>query len=229
MQYQLPIFENLCPGWQKIAHLGIRRVFARGAWIIEMDTPINGVYLVKEGSVEVVLDTLHGPEKVLYYVGPGSIFGEVSCFVSSQSDEAHVRARSACVCYFFSREQIEGIIASHYPHLLIELIRAEAHKIRMYGVLLQDSLDSDHFMRVCKMLIYLARFRRGDIAPDQIQVNIQPEITQTDMARLMGIHRVTVTKAINRLKRLGILKGFTKKSLEISDFPALCHLVENAQ
>ena len=229
MQYQLPIFENLCPSWQKIAHLGIRRAFARGARIIDMDIPLNGVYLVQEGAVEVILYTQHGPEKVLFYVGPGCIFGEVSCFVSAgtgESGEAHVRARSACVCYFFSREQIEGMIASQYPHLLIELIRAEAYKIRMYGVLLQDSLNSDHFVRVCKMLVYLARFKGVDIAQGQIQVTIQPEMTQNDMARLMGIHRVTVTKAISRLKRMGILRRFSKKSLEISDFSALCQLVE---
>jgi DNA-binding GntR family transcriptional regulator len=47
------------------------------------------------------------------------------------------------------------------------------------------------------------------------------------MARLMGIHRVTVTKAISRLKSMGILQRFSKKTLEIADFPALCQLVEN--
>jgi len=229
MQYQLPIFENLCPGWQKISHLGIRRVFARGASIIDLDMQVNGVYLVKEGAVEVILYTPHGPEKVLYYVGPGCIFGEVSCFVSGEIDEARVRARSACVCYFFSREQIEGMLASQYPHLLIELIRAEAHKIRMYGVLLQDSLSGDRFMRVCKMLVYLVRFRGMGITPGQKQVNLQPQMTQTDMARLMGVHRVTVTKAVGRLKQLGILEHFSKTSLAISDFPALCGLIETEE
>ena len=227
MQYQLPIFENLCPGWQKITHLGIRRVFAKGVRIIDMDIPVNGVYLVKEGAVEVILYTLHGPEKVLYHVGPGCIFGEVSCFVNGVSDEAQVRARSTCVCYFFSREQLEGMIASQYPHLLIELIRAEAHKIRMYGILLQDSLSGDHFLRVCKMLVYLARFKGVDMTLGEKQVTIQPEMTQIDIARLMGVHRVTVSKAISRLKIMGILGHFSKKSLEINDFPALCQLIES--
>ncbi len=226
MQYQLPIFENLCPGWNAILPLGIRRAFPRGSEIVDLTTPVNGVYFVKEGSVEVPLYTSHGPEKVLFYVGPGCIFGEVSCFVAGEIDEASVRARTDCVLYFFSRELIEGTIASQHPQLLIELIRASAYKIRMYGVLLQDSLAGDNFTRVCKMLVYLVRFKGLDLTQGQKSVTIQPEMTQHDMARLMGLHRVTVTKAISRLKSLGLLRRFSKKTLEIADFPALCQLVE---
>ena len=227
MQYQLPIFENLCPSWRTILHLGIRRTFKKGSEIVDMMTPVNGVYFVEEGSVEVPLYTVHGPEKVLFYVGPGCIFGEVSCFVVGETDEASVRARTNCVLYFFSRNLIEGTIANQHPQLLIELIRASAYKIRMYGVLLQDSLSGDNFMRVCKMLVYLVHFKEAELAHGQKQVIIQPEMTQRDMARLMGIHRVTVTKAISHLKKMGIIQRFSKRTLEIIDFPALCKLVEN--
>lgn len=226
MQYQLPIFENLCPGWRAIPHLGIRRVFPKGSEIIDLVTPVNGVYFVWEGSVEVPLYTEHGPEKVLFYVGPGCIFGEVSCFVGGETDEASVRARTDCVLYFFSRETLEGVIASQHPQLLIELIRASAYKIRMFSVLLRDSLNSDNFLRVCKMLVYLVRFKELEIAPGQKQVSLQPEMTQQDLARLMGLHRVTVTKALSRLKSLGILAHFSKRKLQIADFPALCRLAE---
>ena len=226
MQYQLPIFENLCPAWETVTHLGIRRKFLKGSQIFDIANPINGVYFVAKGSVEVILNTQHGSEKVLYYVGPGCIFGEVSCFVAGDSGEARVRARSDCDCYFFSRETIEGIVARQYTGLLLELIRAEAYKIRMYGILLQDSLNNDNFVRVCKMLVYLAHFKQAQITTSQKEVSFQPDITQSDMARLMGIHRVTVTKALSRLKNLGIIHHFSKKSLLISDYQALSHLVQ---
>jgi CRP-like cAMP-binding protein len=230
MQYQFPIFENLCPSWEKIAHLGFRCAFARGSQVLSLESHVDGVYYVKEGSVEVMLYTLHGPEKVLFYVGPGCIFGEVSCFVSGADqeaiDEASVIARSDCVLYYFSREVIEGPITNQHPRLLLELIRATSYKIRMYGVLLRDSLSSDNFTRVCKMLVYLVRFRNAAPAKNQKWVVIRPEMTQSDMARLMGVHRVTVTKAISRLKSMGILQHFSKGSLIIPDFPALCQIIE---
>ncbi|MCE1252647.1 MAG: Crp/Fnr family transcriptional regulator [Anaerolineae bacterium] len=225
MQYQLPVFENLCPSWAQASHLGIRRVFTRGSRIFDVEAPVNGIYVVREGTVEVILYTAQGPEKVLYHLGPACIFGEVSCFVTGESDEARARARSDCTLDFFSREVIEGPIARQYPHLLIELVRASAYKIRMFSVLLQDSLDNDNFMRVCKMLVYLVQFKGGKIEKNTRQVIFNPAMTQNDMARLMGVHRVTVTKAIGRLKNMGIVGGFTKTELSILNYPGLCDLV----
>jgi CRP-like cAMP-binding protein len=226
MQYQLPYFEDLCPSWGSISHLGVRHIFHKGSQIIGLESTVDGVYFVQQGVVEILLYTARGPEKVLFYVGSGCIFGEVSCFVGGASEEASVRARSDCVLYFFNRELVEGLVASLYPHLLIELIRASAYKIRMYGVLLQDSLTSDNFTRVCKMLVYLVRFRSGEQAFSHAQVTIQPDLTQNDIARLLGVHRVTVTKSISRLKEMGVLGRFSKKSLVINDFPALLGLAE---
>ncbi|MEW5868360.1 MAG: Crp/Fnr family transcriptional regulator [Chloroflexota bacterium] len=228
-QYQFPVFENLCPSWEKVSHLGVRRFFQKGSEVIDLVTPVNGIYYVQEGSVEVFLYTVRGPEKVLFHVGRGCIFGEVSCYVAGDNyEEASVRARTDCVLYFFNREVIDNTIARQHPHLLIELIRATAYKIRMYGVLLRDTLNSDNFVRVCKMLVYLVHFKGVD-AEGQTQVMIQPGITQSDIARLMGVHRVTVTKAISRLKAMGIVRRFSKNSLEITDFPGLCKLIENSE
>lgn len=232
MQFELPFFENICPSWNKVSHLASRRTFARGSQIFDLQTPVNGVYLVREGIVEIILYTQSGPEKVLFYVGRNCIFGEVSCFATGDSGEASARARSDCVLEFFSREVIEGVIARDYPQLLIELIRADAYKIRMYGVLLRDTLISNSFVRVCKMLVYLVNFQESEITRvykkhrDHKYVHIQPELSQADLARLLGVHRVTVTKAIRRLKEMGILRRFTRHSLEILDYPALCALVD---
>ena len=229
MQYQLPIFENLCPSWEKVAHLGIRRTFLKGSQVFDIANPISGIYFVKKGVVEVILFTRRGPEKVLYHVGPGCIFGEVSCFVAGDSGEARVRARSDLECYFFSRDTIENTITRQHPELLIELIRAAAYKIRMYGVLLQDSLDNDNFVRVCKMLVYLAHFKQAGIQSSQKEVLFQPDMTQNDLARLMGIHRVTVAKSLGQLRQMSVLGRFSKKSVLISDFPALCRLADEGK
>ena len=228
MQYQLPIFENLCPSWEKILPLGTRSYFPKGSKIFDLDDIIFGVFFIKEGSIEINLFTIQGPEKVLFIVGKHCIFGEVSCFMDGDSGEASARARTDCELYFFKKEIIEGVIARQYPELLIELVTSLAYKIRMYTVLLKDDLISNQFVRVCKMLVYLLRYKEVNILPGQEMVTIQPDITQNDMARLMGVHRVTVTKAVSRLKKLGIIRRFSKKSLEITDLPELMRLVEEA-
>ncbi len=224
MQYSLPIFENLCPGWVKTVELGIRREFQKGCQIFDLESSMNGVYLVLEGQVEILLYTLQGPEKILFYVGPGCIFGEVGCFVSGDTGEARIRARTDCVTYFFSRELIENTISKNHPELLIELIRVAAYKIRMFSVLLKDSLIGDNFQRVCKNLIYLVKYKGIQITPEQKRVKFDPGISQQDLARLMGIHRVTLSKAIGQLKTMGIIHHFTKNRLEIINYQALVEL-----
>ena len=225
-QYQFPIFEDLCPSWGGIAHLGTCRRIAKGEVILGMGAAIDGVYFVEAGIVESMLVTHTGPEKVLYRIGRGCVFGEVCCFVGGLNEEVFVKARTDCILYFFTRETIEGVIARDHPGLLLEVIRILGHIVRMYGVHLQDSLNLDFFVRVCRFLVYLVRFKDADPVGLEVQVVVESGVTQGDMARLLGVHRVTVSKAVRKLKELGVLRRFTKRELEISDFPRLRQLSE---
>ncbi len=226
MFYQLPIFENLCPSWEKVLNLGVREVFPKGSRIFFTEDLIDGLYYIVEGSIEINLHTIHGPEKVLFIVGKGCIFGEVSCFIGGDAEEASARTRSDSVLYYFKKETIEQVIARHYPELMIELVQTVSYKARMFTELLTDELISNEFTRVCKMLVYLVRFREIQIESGQKRVVINPDMTQLDIARLLGVHRVTVTKAISQLKSRGIIRQFSKKCLDITDFPELLRLVE---
>lgn len=226
VQYQFPIFENLCPSWGKVTGLGVRKSIPKGTIVLGVNRSVDGVYFIAEGVVETVLNTVSGPEKLLYRLGKGCLFGEVCCFAPGENREAMVKARTDCTVYFFQRETIEGIIAREHPHLLIEMIRILGHIVRMYGILLQDSLGLDFFVRVCRFLVYLVQLRALDVTSAQMRVLVQSDMTQSDMAKLLGVHRVTVTKAVKRLKDLGVIRRFTKKELDITDFPRLCRLSE---
>jgi CRP-like cAMP-binding protein len=229
MFYQLPIFENLCPSWEKVLHLGVRETFPKGGRIFFSEDIIDGLYYIVEGSIEINLHTIHGPEKVLFIVGKGCIFGEVSCFIGGDAEEASAKTRSDSVLYYFKKETIEQVIAPQYPELMIELVQTVAYKARMFTELLTDELISNQFTRVCKMIVYLVRFREIRVEPGQRLVVFEPDMTQNDIARLMGVHRVTVTKAIGQLKQMGIIRQFSKKCLEITNFPELLRLVENTE
>jgi CRP-like cAMP-binding protein len=224
MQYEFPIFEGLCPSWGGVLHLATRQVFPKGSLILDMESPAQGVFFIKEGQVDTALYTLNGPEKVLYCVGQGCVFGEASCFSTGTTGEASVWARSACTLYFFRKETVEGVIAREHPHLLLEMAGLLGHIVRMYGVWLQDSLSQDYFARVCRILVYFVRWKLGDPQPRNRQVLIHSDMTQSDVAKLLGVHRVTVTKAVKGLKDRGILRRFTKTELDIADFQGLCRL-----
>jgi len=223
MQYEFPIFEHLCPSWGRVTHLGTRQVYPKGALILDMDQPADGVYYVEEGTVDTALYTLHGPEKVLYSVGEGCLFGQACCFSTGTTGEATVWARTACTVHFFRKETIEGPIAREHPELLLEMAGLLGHIVRMYGVWLQDSLSQDFFERVCRILVYFVRWKKGT-APIGKEVTINADLTQNDLAKLLGLHRVSVGKAVGRLRDQGIIRRFTKNELDIADFQGLCLL-----
>ncbi|HPH96764.1 MAG TPA: Crp/Fnr family transcriptional regulator [Anaerolineaceae bacterium] len=228
MQNAFLIFENLCPSWPSALHLGIRRRIPRGSEIFEPEAQTKGIFFITEGMVEIYLNTLQGPEQTLYFVGSKCIFGEVSCFVSGETSEASVRAREDCTLYFFSLETLQGPIARQFPNLLLELVQAAAYKIRGYSVLLHDSRENDQTVRVVKMILNLISYKGLKPGKDEKRVILKPGMTQNDVAHLLGVHRVTVTKVIKTLKDKGIIKQFTRNKLEILDFPSLCRIVENA-
>jgi len=222
VQYEFPFFEHHCPSWGRVTHLGSRQVHPKGALILDMDVPAQGIYYVQEGQVDTVLYTLTGPEKVLYGIGQGSLFGEACCLSTARTGEATVWARTACTLFYFRKETVEGAITPDHPQLILELAGLMGHILRMYGVWLQDSLSLDYFERVCRLLIYYVRWKQG--GAQTREVLIRADLTQNDVAKLLGVHRVSVTKAVSRLKELGIVRRFTKNQLDIADYPGLCRL-----
>ena len=132
MQYEYPVFEHLCPSWGQFTALATRLVYPEGALILGMDAPANGVIYVQEGQVDTVLETFDGPEKVLYGIGEGCLFGEAGCFTTGALAETAVRARTDCILYFFRKETVEGTISRKHPHLLLEMVRLQGHILWMY-------------------------------------------------------------------------------------------------
>jgi len=225
MQFEFPIFEHLCPSWGSITHLGCRQVYSKGALILDMEAPAKGVYYVKRGQVDTVLFTLEGPDKVLYGIGEGSLFGEACCFTTGRTGEATVWARTDCILYFFPKEVVEGVIASQHPRLLLEMVGLLGHIVRSYAIWHQDSLGLDYYERVCRLLVYYLRWKQENplqALRSSNEVCIHADLSQNDVAKLLGVHRVTVAKAVCRLRELGILRNFTKNELHVVDFRRLC-------
>lgn len=223
MQFTFPVFERHCPSWASVLHLGRRVEYPRGALILDMEVPAPGVWYVEEGQVDTVLYTLDGPEKVLYAIGPGSLFGEACAFTTGRTGEATVWARTPVRATFFTRETVEGVLAREHPHLVLEMAGLLGHIVRMYAVWLQDSLSRDNFGRVCRILVYYIRWR-GAVPPSGGEVLIQADLAQNDLARLLGVHRVTVAKAVARLREEGILVQFTRRRLHLASYRRLCAL-----
>jgi CRP-like cAMP-binding protein len=79
-----------------------------GSTLFEEGDSFDGVAVILEGSVEV----LKGG-RILAVLGPGSVLGELSLFVSSASRTATAKAKSPVRMIKWSADDVQGRLARH--------------------------------------------------------------------------------------------------------------------
>jgi NTE family protein len=75
-----------------VCRLPVRR-FPAGTTLIAQGDTVVEIYVIRSGTVEILLPDRHGTERSLNWAGPGATFGEMA-FFTGQPASASVRARS---------------------------------------------------------------------------------------------------------------------------------------
>lgn len=203
--------KNLAEMFQKI---GTSRCFEKNATIYCQDEEADYFYYLKNGRVRIFITSENGMEKTLSVIGKGEILGEAA-FFDGKPRISSASALTACELVAVNAEILTDTIAKN-PQIAFELLRLQAQTIRM----LSAQLDSMTFVgakgRIARFLIHsLPR-------PDERHVST----THEEIAGVIGVSRVTVSKIMTQLVRDGILKtGY--KYIEILDKQQLELLCES--
>ena len=94
---------------------GNSKHFAAGEIVFEQGDEANGVYIVQEGEIELLLDdVLVGLEEA------GGIIGEMA-MIDETARSATARARTDCILQHLDRDQFIGMIEAS-PSFVLHLI-----------------------------------------------------------------------------------------------------------
>jgi CRP/FNR family transcriptional regulator, cyclic AMP receptor protein len=159
-------------------------VFAEGE-------PGDRLYIIISGKVKIGRRYPDGRESLLTIMGPSDMFGELSMFdpgprTSSAVTVTGVRAVS------MDREALRAWIA-HRPEIAERLLRVLARRLRRTNDNLADLIFTDVSGRVAKRLLQLAQ-RFG--AQEGGMMRVTHDLTQEELAQLVGATRETVNKAL---------------------------------
>ncbi|HUH72701.1 MAG TPA: Crp/Fnr family transcriptional regulator [Mycobacterium sp.] len=183
-------------------------IFAQG-------DPGDRVYIVISGKVKVALRGLHGRQNLRAIMGPTDIFGELAVFdpgprTCTATAITDVRA------VWLDRATLRAWMA-HRPVIAEQLLQALARRLRHTEDELVELVSSDVASRVARQLLLLAR-RFGTREGDALRV--VHELSQDEMAQLVGADRVSVNKALRGFTACGwiLVEG---KSVLIFDPDAL--------
>lgn len=111
--------------------------YADGAIVVREGDPGDAMYVIRGGTVRVVIDALEG-EKEVARLGPGSFFGEMSV-VLGEPRSATVIAVGAVDAWRFGRPSIDGILAD-YPRVREALARLS---LKRSELTLEKMMESD--------------------------------------------------------------------------------------
>ena len=149
------------------------------------------LYIVTEGKVKLGRTSADGRENLLAILGPGQMFGELSLFDPGPRS-ATVTAVTDTSFSSLSHEDLLRWLEGR-PAVARGLLTQLAGRLRHANDVVADLVFSDVPGRVAKQLLELAK-RFGDKRDDGVHVH--HDLTQEELAQLVGASRETVNKAL---------------------------------
>ncbi|WP_392543288.1 Crp/Fnr family transcriptional regulator [Oryzobacter telluris] len=159
------------------------------------------LYVIGEGKIKLGRTSTDGRENLLAILGPGEMFGELSLFdPGPRTATATAVAETQVVS--MGHEQLKDFL-SQRPGVATTLLAALARRLRRTNESLADLVFTDVPGRVAKALLDLAgRFGR----PVEDGVLVSHDLTQEELAQLVGASRETVNKALADFASRGWLR-----------------------
>ena len=174
---------------------------SRGASAFHEGDQGDQLYVIMSGKIKLGRTAPDGRENLLAILGPGEIFGEMALF-NPAPRTATATAVSATRLAGLRHENLRKVIREA-PEVSMQLLQALAQRLSKTNESLADLVFSDVPGRVAKALLDLAD-RFGRPAADGLLV--AHDLTQEELAQLVGASRETVNKALAEFVQRGWLR-----------------------
>jgi CRP-like cAMP-binding protein len=175
--------------------------FPRGRTIFVEGEPGDTLYIIISGKVKIGRRTADGRESLITLMGPSDMFGELAIFDPGPRTST-VTAVTDVSAASMNRAALRSWITDE-PDIAEQLLRVLARRLRRTNDNLSDLIFTDVPGRVAKQLLYLAQ-RFGSREGNSLRVN--HELTQEEIAQLVGSSRETVNKALADFTQRGWIR-----------------------
>ena len=169
----------------------VERHVVKGEVLFAEGEPGDRMYVIVEGKVKLGQASGDGRESLLAVLGPAEMFGELSLF-DPGARRLTATALTDAIVLGLGNDQLRPWLAGR-PEVAAALLQALARRLRRTNEAMADLVFSDVPGRVAKALIELGE-KFGTITTDGLMV--AHDMTQEELAQLVGASRETVNKAL---------------------------------
>jgi CRP/FNR family cyclic AMP-dependent transcriptional regulator len=164
---------------------------ARGQVVFSEGDAGDRLYVIVDGKIKLGTSSTDGRESLLAILGPGEMFGELSLFDPGPRT-ATATALTETTLLGLGHDAL-GPWLNGRPGVAQALLRALSQRLRRTNENLSDLVFSDVPGRVAKALLDLNE-KFGEKRSEGLYV--EHDLTQEELAQLVGASRETVNKAL---------------------------------
>lgn len=164
---------------------------SRGEVVFREGDAGDSLYVIITGKVKLARASGDGRESLMSVLGPGEMFGELSLFdPGPRHSTGYVVSDSELIS--LGNDALRGFLAEH-PEVAMQMLAGLAHRLRRTNEGISDLVFTDVPGRVAKALLDLSdRFGRRT----ENGMLVAHDLTQEELAQLVGASRETVNKAL---------------------------------
>lgn len=197
-----------------LAARGRVRRFSAGTTIFHEGDPGDAIYVVVDGRIRMSRLSGSGTEATLALIGAGDCTGELSLF-DGKPRSATATAMQATRTFVVSREDFVNWIKER-PGASLALLETLSLRIRRTNEIVTDLVFLDLPHRLAKHLLTLASAHAD--ATNARRPRLQ--VTQGELASMLGVSRESVNKQLNQFSRDGWIT-LSRGAVTIDDSEAL--------
>jgi len=183
-----------------ISRARIRNVGA-GERIFSIGAPGDYMAAVLTGSIRITVPSPHGRELLLAIVEAGELFGEIA-LLDGKERTADAMANTSSALAILDRQEVLSFLERH-PALWPRIVEILCERIRHADIQLAEVALLRLPARLAKALLRMAG---GDPNPAPDYRHFHVQLTQQDLANMVGATRETVNKCLAAWQRQGLIQ-----------------------
>lgn len=196
----------------RLAELGTRRSFRRGALLIQEGDVGDSLYVIASGRLRAFCANEEGKEVTLGVYGAGDYVGEMALDGGPRS--ASVETLEASVCSVVSRQALLAHIGKE-PEFALELLRRVIRRARLATNSTRSLALIDVYGRLANLLNEMA----GEPLADGSR-RLGVRITHQEMATQLACSREMVSRLMKDLERGGYVRKEAQRIVLVKPLPA---------
>jgi len=210
---ELPLFQGLDRNeFTNVCLSATKKRLAKNAYLFHQGENASALYLIKTGKLKLVRVTDGGKEIILDIIGPGEVQGETALFHNQEYLFSAMALEETGLCCF-NRQQFEALIQQN-PGLAVKIISYLGQKLYKTLEHVAETSGTSTKEKLLRLLVRLAGVYGREIPRGMI---IELEITQQELADMVGASRVMTVQVLQQLTEEGIIERQGKHYVLKSD------------